>query len=252
MNQLKVFLLQCFAILLLSFMVNKVIADTQNMVEINYDNISDSLNVLANNVSLKHLLRKIARHSGIEVLFDDLVDEPVTLNIDSDSLEHALKQVLKGRNYSFRYSRDESGKALLIGVTVLPVGENNDKQARNVVSIENEAYYRGQSQLSLTQTQHMDMVEQRWQSRLSIIPPEKRDEMMGLVRSRLLEDAQFEQQQKKKQLQQKQHQKKYAVLRDQRREKALEGSSPEARAAFEKQGNIASEHMRRLIHGENN
>jgi len=250
-NQILKYFVIVFAVLFTSMIqANNNLSDTGNTPDIRYDKVSDRLSVASESISLKYLLRQVAKHSGIEVEFDDLVDEQVAVNVSADSLERGLKQILKGRNYSFRYGRDKEDKKLLIALTVLPVGERGNGHARKLMPIEAEAYYRSRSQLSHEQVQHMDLLEQRWRSRLDTMPPDRREKVMEVVSANLLKKAQSEQRKKEQELKREKRKQERIAKRKQERELAWEGVAPEKRAAFEKQSNASGEYMRELIHNQ--
>lgn len=216
---------------------------------VGYDRASDELNVIVDSVSLKSVLGRIAQQSGIEVLFDELADGTVSFNIQSQPLEAGLKEVLKGRNHLMRYSRDDQHKLLLIGIIVLPAGEQDSGRARRLLAIETEAYYRASSQLSIQQSQQMDVANERWQARLSELPPENRQRLEKKVAARLHEEAQRKQwraEQNKKQAQQ------FAERKQQRlkaQERMLQGLDPEQRAVFEQRRKESSEQMKARLFG---
>jgi len=86
---------------------------------VSYDKASDRLSVVADDASLKMVLGRIAQQSGIEVLFDDKAEESVSLDVQSETLESGLKQILRGRNHMMRYGRNDQQQQMLIGVMVL-------------------------------------------------------------------------------------------------------------------------------------
>jgi len=241
-----------FSVVLVTTMAqaNNEASDSESRFGIRYDKESDHLTVAPQRISLIFLLRGIAKQSGIEVEYEDLVDEQVAVDVNADSLERGLEQILKGRNYSFRYGRDKDGNKLLTAVTVLPVGKRGTEHARKLMPIESEAYYRSRSQLSHEQVQNMDLLEQRWRSRVEMIPPARREKIMAIVSENLLKKEQYEQRKKERKLNNEKRRREIAAKRKQEREMAWEGVDPEKRAAFEARGNAAAEHIRGLIHNQ--
>jgi len=214
---------------------------------VSYDKTSDQLSVVANSASLRQVLARIARQSGIEVLFDDMAEETISADIQSEALESGLKRLLNGRNYLMRYSRDEQQKLLLIGVMVLPVGEQDSGRARRLVGLDTEAYDRARSQLSLEQAQRIDVSNERWQARLSELPPESRDKLEKVVEQRLLKQAQYEQRQaeiNKKQAQRRAEQQK--KMRE-AEERSLQRLSPDEREAFEQRSRESRERIKAIL-----
>ena len=222
--------------------------ETSPATIVSYDKASDHLSVTAEAVSLKFVLGSIARQSGIEVLFDDQADEPLTITIQSDSLEAGLKRILKGRNHMLRYNRDDEARLLVIGVMVLPVGEQQDwSRAKRLVAIDDEAYYRARSQLSLEQVQQHDRTSERWQARLDEMPPEFREKLEKRTNERLLKRVQREKWRAEKWKKHQQKRAEYEAKRQKQRELTLHSLDPEQRAAFEKSSEEANERMRVIL-----
>lgn len=222
---------------------------------VNYDKQTDHLSVVAEAASLKSVLGRIAKLSSIEVLFDDKADESVSLDVKSESLEKGLEYILKGRNSAMRYSKNDKGVLLLIGVTVLPRGEQQRSwhaghggAAKRLVSRHLEAYNRAVSRLSREgQLQPTDNASERWQARLSEMSPELRKRIERNVNKRLLEKVESEQKQAEKRKKRKELRAKRKQQQLQAREEAMKAISPEQRARFEEEGAQARERMRVLL-----
>lgn len=214
---------------------------------VNYDRVSDQLSAVADTSSLKAVLARIAQESGIEVLFDDQADDFISFDIQATSLESGLKHMLKGRNYMMSYSRNAQQELLLTGVTVLPAGEQDSGRAKRLMAIDDEAYYRARSQLSIQQVQKMDMTNERWRARLEEMPAEFRKKIEDKVASRFLEEERRDQlrsEEKKKKLQ------KIAQLKEKQkksRETMLEKFSTDERAAFEQSSNESRENVKSML-----
>ena len=240
-NQL---LLRLLAFIALS-MASVVQADeTAPSTVVSYDKTNDHLSVTAEAASLKRVLGKIALKSGIEVLFDDEADEPLSINIQSIALENGVKQILKGRNHILRYDRNEKGKLLLIGAMILPAGEQDTGRAKRLMAIDDEAYHRAKSQLSLKQVQKIDRANERWQARLGELSPERRQVMEKRVSKRLLRDAKLKERRVKRNKKNKQERAKRKQERLERRETRLQHLDPDQRAAYEQRTEAAREEMR--------
>jgi len=153
---------------------------------ISYDKSNDRLSVDVQNVSLKLLLGKISRQSGMEVLFDDAAEEKLSMEIGPVPLEQGLKNILRSQNFIFRYNKDENENQLLVGVMVLPKGTQDTGRAKRVIAIDNEAYNRTLSQMSLEQTNKIDKANERWQSRMKDMSPERRTAMENRIKKRIV------------------------------------------------------------------
>lgn len=219
---------------------------------VHYDKANDQLTVVADAASLKWLLGRIAQQSGIEVLFDDLAEETVSIDIQSESLESGLKRMLKGRNHSMRYSRNQQQKLLLVGVMVLPVGQQDNGRAKRLLAMDDEAFYRARSQLSVQQVQQMDMANERWQVRLDELPPGYREQLEQKVTTRLRKQALRDQDnaETRKANKQKSAERKARQLKAQ--EKMLEGLGPEQRAAYEQRRKESREQVKTILFGDQN
>ena len=231
---------------------NKTTLKTSTAAIVRYDKASDQLSVTADSASLKSVLGAIARQSGIEVLFDDLAEELVSIDIQSETLESGLKHMLKGRNHMMRYSRDDQQKLLLIGVMVLPVGEQDSGRARRLVAMDHEAMYRARSELSLEQAQQIDVASERWQARLSELPPENREKLDKIVAADLLRQAQREQRHADRKKEHEQRVAKREKKFQEAQERVLKKYSQEQRSAYEQSRKEANEQMKAILLKEQN
>lgn len=226
--------------------------ENRSLTTVNYDKTNDQLSVYTESATLKSVLGKIAQKSGIEVLFDDLADIPVTLDIQSRTLESGLKRILNDSNHLLRYSRDEQQNLLLIGVMVLPTGKQEQAGARRLLSVDTEALYHGRNQLSLQQAQQVDLVSKRWQARVGELSPERREALEKRVSARLLAESKREAQRAKRL---DKHKKKLAERKQQRiqeRKNLLEGYSDDQRATYEQREQETRELMKTiLLKGQN-
>lgn len=216
-------------------------------VTVNYDRASDHLSITAKDASLKSVLGRIAKLSGVEVLFDDAADGPLSIDFKNESLDNGLKQILKGRNSSLRYSEDSKKHTLLVGVTVLPVGEQGSGNARQLVGMDDEAYYRARSKLSNEQLTEIDNANERWQARLNQLPPKQRAIMEKKVNDRLLKQAQDDQKHAQDVAKRKQRRAERLAKKQAFEKKQLQSLTPEQRADFEQRGAKAREQVRLQI-----
>jgi len=221
--------------------------DYATTAEINYDKASDQLNVVASQASLKSVLGRIAQLSGIEVLFDDAADEPLSIELKATSLEDGLKRILKGRNSSLRYTEDDKKNLLLVGVTVLPVGEQGTGNARQLLAIDDEAYYRARSQMTNAQLETMDKSAERWQARLDELPPEQRAKMEARLKERMLKQAQADEARAKRKARDQKVMTSLNQMQQQQTNRMLEKLPPDAREDFEKRRAEAREQTRQIL-----
>ena len=223
------------------------LSETRPAVTVSYDKAADHLSVVAEAASLKYVLGRVAQLSGIEVLFDDQADGPLTIDIKSDSLEQGLNTILKGSNFAMRYSRDDKARLLLVGVMVLPAGEHNTGRAKPLMAMEGEAYYRAKNQLSHEQIQKMDIAAERWQARMSEMPPERRAAMEKRINDRLLKEAIRDQKIAENRERRKQQAAELKAQRKADREAMLQMLPPEERAGFEQRGIAAREEVKKAL-----
>jgi len=211
--------------------------------KMSYDKSEDRLSVSGNNISLKLLLAKIAKQSGIEVMFDDAAEETVSFDIKSVSLEKGIKEILKGRNHVLNYTKDEQKNLLLVGVMVLPDGTSDNGRASALLDIDDEAYHRALSEMSLEQVEEIDRVNERWQARLEMLPAGQREAIKKRVNDRLVKKAMRDQRRAEKRKVRKQKSAEAEAKRQKSREARFEGMSDEERASNEQQGKVAREQM---------
>ena len=211
--------------------------------KVSYDKTEDLLSVSGDNISLKLLLAKIAKQSGIEVMFDDAAEETVSFDFETVSLEKGVKKILKGRNHIFNYAKNEQGKLLLVGVMVLPDGASDNGRARALLDVDDEAYNRALSELSLEQVQEMDRVNERWQARFEMMSPGKQEAIKKRVNDRLLKKARREQRHEEKRQARQKKSADAKAKRQKRRDAQLEHMSDEERTEYKQQGKVEREQM---------
>ncbi len=157
--------------------------DTRPVVK--YDKVQDSLSLTAEDVSLRHLLALIAMQSHIEVLFDDLAEQTISMTLEDRPLESALKTLLRGSSYAFRYNKGEDDKLLLIGVKVLPEGGGNNAQPLLHAAGEAFMHEKNNRLLSIEEQARQDAYNQRWLSRLAEMPPAIREKVTEHAKQRI-------------------------------------------------------------------
>jgi len=162
------------------------LSKTQQSKAISYNKSNDRLTVDIENISLKLLLGKISIQTGMEVLFDDAAEEKLSIEIGPVPLEQGLKNILRNRNFIFRYQKDEKENQFLVGVLVLPEGAHDTGRAKRVIAIDNEAYNRTLSQMSLEQVNNIDKANERWQLRMKNMSPERRAAMENRIKKRIV------------------------------------------------------------------
>ena len=158
-------------------MAEKPVAEQLPQNVVLYDKQQDTLNVNVTDMSLKRLLATIAIQSHIEVLFDDDADRTINMTFEDAPLERALKNLLRGSSYAFRYTRDNNDRALLIGVTVLPEGAAGDGNAQALLHAPGETFMhkKNKRSQSIEQYERQEVYNQRWQARLKEMPDEVRE-----------------------------------------------------------------------------
>ncbi len=103
------------------------------------------LKVSVEKQSFKEVMDNVAKKAGIKILIDNPVDEDLTISFDYLPLEKGLKQLLKDKNYAFKYRPEEDddikNSSSLINVFVLSKSEGlhgDDWQAMNMNEIQDK------------------------------------------------------------------------------------------------------------------
>lgn len=153
-----------------------------------YDNSADSLTLRVAGMTMEKVLGAIALQSGVEIQLDpEAAAEPVTMQFENQPLERGLKQLLINTSYAFKYTAltAENGEQRnsLIAVRVLPKGKTDTSMLRSVVNMQSEAVIRAGDRGEKPKA--LDLVEQRWQERLSRLPLERRQELEQRADERL-------------------------------------------------------------------
>lgn len=163
---------------------NAVSSQTLNLVE--YDKTNDNLNINVTDFSLKLLLTKIALQTKLEIQFDDAAEDSISISIQSPNLDHAIKNILNGRNYSLQYEKDNQQRTFLTLVTILPKGKFTTRNTRSLLSLDSEALYQSMSNITLQQHSQIDIAKDRWQTRLDRLSPERRYAMEQRLAQRII------------------------------------------------------------------
>jgi len=155
--------------------------------EVIYDKATDRLSVGADMVSLKGLLARIALLSGVEVLMDPEVEQPVSITLKDRSLEKGLKKIMQTLNlryamiYQKKAGQGQSAEPLLISMKIVPEGKENNPNLNfaPVVDVNGEAVIRSLSRRPRSEEHTPPAIfgyaEKRWQARLNRMPEEKRN-----------------------------------------------------------------------------
>ena len=224
--------------------------EAEKLNKVFYDKGNDRLTVTVEDVSLRLVLSRISLSSGLEVMFDDAAEDVLTIDLQSNSLKDGLERILKGRSSIMRYSRDDKGEVILVGVMVLPTGVQDQGRAKRLVSVEDEAYYRAKSELTMEQYQQVNMAKQRWQARLDELPLKLREAMEKHVEEKLQVDAEQERREEEKRAKREKRDAKKLADREKKRNNILQAMDEEQRIEFERSGAAARENMKELIHGD--
>jgi hypothetical protein len=154
---------------------------------VEYDREQDRLSMAVEGGSLKGVLQQVAKQSALEVLFDDAADSTLTLTLKEVPLEEGVKRILKGSNHALRYNKNDEGKNLLIGVIVMPAGQQNSARAHPLVPQGKEAVHFAAQQKAAAAgaEQPADWSKERWQARLEQMPAELRERLEKQAAKRL-------------------------------------------------------------------
>jgi hypothetical protein len=227
-------------------------AGTSGTLQVDYDRLSDRVMVRAEETQLKLLLKQIAAQSGIEVMFDDMADETVSVELQADSLERGLKQLLKGKNYLLRYR--DGGQKFLIGVMVLPSGTEEGgrrDKARRVVSMDDEAFLRARSyQPTLEQVRQRDLTLERWQTRLNELPAEKRQALLDRLDKRLKRQAMQKQEWKEREARHKKALSEQRAARERAFDNRWSAVDPAEKEAFKASQQKYNEQVRQQLNSQ--
>jgi len=103
----------------------------QAILEVTYDAGTDLLSIQAHGVALRRVIQKITKKTNLTLksLKEDLLEEPVSLEVTKLSVEHAMKKLLQGFNSVFLYSPAPATKQIsdtyqLVRVFLLSKKEN--------------------------------------------------------------------------------------------------------------------------------
>jgi hypothetical protein len=221
----------------------------QTPPDVRYDKQRDTLSFAVEETSLKLLLTHIAMQSGIEVLFDERADRPVTVTFDQRPLPDALKNLLIGSSSVLRYERGDADQLLLIGVKVLPEG-TTDGNAQPLLHAAGEAFMheRDNRMLSAEEQEKKNLANERWQARLKEMPPAVREKVEQHAKERLDTLEQKSAERKASSAEKKAKREADKAERKAKREQEFEALSPEEQALVEQR---RSEARARFLNNQN-
>lgn len=235
-------------------------APTTPLMEVSYDKSADQLSVRAEAASLKAVLGQVALQSGLEVLFDEAADGPLTITIQPGSLEASVKQLLRGRSNIMRYNKDNQGKSLLIGVVVLPAGQTDASRARPLLDPKDEAFRFATRQAASGKGQEVDGYvstgdrnDERWQARLAEMPEKLREQLAKHTTERQAHEQEREQQRQRRAEERAAERAESEAFRAkirQKQQQRLDALDPETRSRFEQSGEQAREEIRRQLQSD--
>lgn len=151
---------------------------------VSYDKTADRLSVSAQGVSLRTLMGQIALRSGIEVMMDARAERRVSVQIDALALVDAITQINQTGSVAFFHDSVAGEKPLLVGVQILPMGEEDLSGLSALVDMRSEAVLRDQSAApdALPRPAILDRVALRWQARIRSLAPQERERVLAHVR----------------------------------------------------------------------
>ncbi|HEY9050128.1 MAG TPA: hypothetical protein VIQ03_01210 [Gammaproteobacteria bacterium] len=247
MSLIRLFLIFALLMSLSAQASNSNAAQELNENTIQYNKSSDHLRVEVTNISLKLLLTKLALQSSLEVLFDDDAEDTISMALQDVTLEQGLKNILKGRSFILQYGKDAQQKQILTGIMVLPKDKQDSKQARRLVSMDDEAYSRSISELSPQQMNQIDIANERWQARLRNLSPERREAMEKRVSKRVVAQIERQKKREEKKLERKQIKESQEARHREKREMALQHLDPQQRSDIERRGAEAHEQIKNQL-----
>lgn len=184
-----------------------VLAEDKPWTSVNYMQETNQLSVEARQFSLQGVLARISYLSGVEISMDPTVERPVTIMFSGQPLEHGLRRLTRNMNSVFVYSQQlarKNEKPVLIGMQLLPKGQQSSENLQPVLPLENEALKRGVPEVPVGPLFSADLAERRWQERIATLDPE--------VRKRL--KKQTDAINKKRQARKKKREKRLAKVRE--------------------------------------
>ena len=196
-------------------------AESQTDTKVIYNPETDLISIHAKESPLKDVLNRVALQTGIEVKLDSEANHKVSIDIEKQPLEKALKQLVQPASHVFIY--DDASQAnhpghatrpgdLLISMHVLPKGKTDTSGLSGLLPLRGEAQMRSKRQpLDEKSENFYNRVNQRWQARLERLPEDQREEVIAQTRETLEE-------RKQQQARKEQNQQKYQQLKKQQRE----------------------------------
>jgi hypothetical protein len=212
-----------------------------------YDGVADSLSVKAEAVSQKKLLRSLALQSGLEVIYDEEADRPLTITLEEVKLEPGLKQLLRGTNYILRYGKNAAGEPLLLGMIVLPAGKSDRSAARPLVTQDAEAVHHAKASAATPAAANPGKGAERWQARLAELPPEVQAQLQKRAEEKLAREQARREKRAEQHAQKKEQREARQEAAQQAREKRLQKLTPEQRTQLEQQRQQVREQVRQQV-----
>jgi len=189
---------------------------------VRYDATTDQLSIRAQDASLTKLLGRITFQTGIETWIDEGFDPSISVDIEPQTLEIALKQLLTDFNHVMHYGKDQQGRTLITGVEILQAGSESG-MGLSIVPIYTQSSLMARRYSS---SRTLNLIQQRWQQRLAKMPEIKRMEVEAHYQKQMKRRNQEVAQRKQRKAESKQRREQRKLERK-KRDEALLASDPE-------------------------
>ena len=91
-----------------------------DLIQIEYDLVTDNLTLKAENAKLDGVLALVSHKTGIFIRIDPSIEKRITTELNDTDLESALRQLSKGLNHAMTYESQNNGEdQRLIGIEIL-------------------------------------------------------------------------------------------------------------------------------------
>ena len=174
-NSMSIF--RIFIALLFIFFSAPILAKQDiKAFELTYDAEQDHVNIHSNGSRLKTILGSLAIRTGIETFLHPDADRLIDFNIQHTALETAIKNLCKQLNCIISYETDKtSDKTLMIGLSILPSGNEESEMLHPVVPLSTELSMHAR----MHQSENMHkLIQKRLAIRLSKLPAEQQQEVL--------------------------------------------------------------------------
>jgi hypothetical protein len=220
---------------MIAFLFSATVRGEEAAPSVTYDKEQDTLSVTAENSSLKLLLSHIAMQSHVEVLFDDRAERVINMTFENRPLQSALKDLLRGSSYAFRYDKGVNDTTLLIGVRVLPEGGADTGSTQPLLHVAGEAFMHEKNNhvLSAEEQSRQEVYNKRWAARLAEMPAEVREKVTEHARERIAELDKKNEARKARKAEKKAQREQLREERQAKQQQRLDELSPEERALIE-------------------